>query len=162
MDKIEVLTFVDGGVSLDWMKQAGAISQNLLTKGSLNHLTHQLKKTPEQHFSEIAEIFKTANSKGIINNIYLEDWSNGMRNSKEYVFEFLEFLATQPIKRVLLPDTLGVLTYNETYDFISEIVEKYKSEKFELLTKRAIIAANNNTSPLAASSLKNHLKGRDI
>lgn len=125
LDKIEVLTFVDGGVSLDWMKQAGAISQNLLTKGSLNHLTHQLKKTPEQHFSEIAEIFKTANSKGIINNIYLEDWSNGMRNSKEYVFEFLEFLATQPIKRVLLPDTLGVLTYNETYDFISEIVEKY-------------------------------------
>ena len=25
----------------------------------------------------------------------------------------------------------------------------------------AIIAANNNTSPLAASSLKNHLKGLD-
>ncbi len=125
LDKIEVLTFVDGGVSLDWMEKAGAISQNLLTKGSLNHLTHQLKKTPEKHFNEISEIFKSAQKKGIINNIYLEDWSNGMRNSKEYVFEFLDFLTTQPVKRVLLPDTLGVLTYKETFDFISEIVEKY-------------------------------------
>ncbi|TLF44751.1 alpha-isopropylmalate synthase regulatory domain-containing protein [Maribacter aurantiacus] len=125
LDKIEVLTFVDSGVSLDWMEKAGAISQNLLTKGSLNHLTHQLKKTPEQHFAEIAEIFKAASEKGIINNIYLEDWSNGMRNSKEYVFQFLDFLITQPIKRVLLPDTLGILTHTETSEFISEIVQKY-------------------------------------
>ena len=41
-------------------------------------------------------------------------------------------------------------------------VEKYKSEKSELLINSAIIAANNKTSPLAASSLKNHLKGLDI
>ena len=51
LDKIEVLTFVDGGKSIDWMLEAGAKVQNLLTKGSLNHLTHQLKKTPEQHFA---------------------------------------------------------------------------------------------------------------
>src|SRR5690606_34790892 len=55
LDRVEVLTFVDGGVSLDWMKKAGATVQNLLTKGSLNHLTHQLKKSPEQHFKEIEE-----------------------------------------------------------------------------------------------------------
>ena len=41
-------------------------------------------------------------------------------------------------------------------------VEKYKSDKFELLINKAIIAANNKTKPLAASSLKNHLKGLDI
>ncbi|MBQ4915392.1 2-isopropylmalate synthase [Maribacter sp. MMG018] len=131
LDKIEVLTFVDGGVSLEWMAKAGAISQNLLTKGSLNHLTHQLKKTPQQHFKEISETFNAADKQGIINNIYLEDWSNGMRNSKSYVFDFLEFLATQPVKRILLPDTLGVLTYKETYDFISEIVEKYPHLHFD-------------------------------
>ena len=125
LDKVEVLTFVDGGVSLKWMDKAGAKSQNLLTKGSLNHLKHQLKKTPEQHFKEIAAVFKSAEKKGIINNIYLEDWSNGMRNSKEYVFQFLDFLTTQPVKRVLLPDTLGILTYKETFDFISEIVTRY-------------------------------------
>ncbi len=125
LDKVEILTFTDGGISLKWMEKAGAKSQNLLTKGSLNHLKHQLKKTPATHFKDIATIFASAEKKGIINNIYLEDWSNGMRNSREYVFEFLDFLTTQPIKRVLLPDTLGVLTHWETYDFLSEIINRY-------------------------------------
>jgi hypothetical protein len=40
-------------------------------------------------------------------------------------------------------------------------VEKYNSAKSELLITNAVIAENNNTSPLAASSLKNHLKGLD-
>ncbi|MFD0797370.1 alpha-isopropylmalate synthase regulatory domain-containing protein [Maribacter chungangensis] len=131
LDSVEVLTFVDGGVSLEWMKKAGAKSQNLLTKGSLNHLQHQLKKTPEQHFSEIAAVFQEAESKGIINNVYLEDWSNGMRNSKEYVFQFLDFLATQPVKRILLPDTLGILTHTETADYISQITKRYPKHHFD-------------------------------
>ncbi len=131
LERVEVLTFVDGGISLDWMQKSGAISQNLLTKGSMNHLKYQLKKTPEQHFSEIAEIFKQATEKGIINNIYLEDWSNGMRNSKEYVFEFLEFLSTQNVKRILLPDTLGILTHTETYSYLSEIIQKFPKLHFD-------------------------------
>ena len=40
-------------------------------------------------------------------------------------------------------------------------VEKYNSDKPELLIINAIIAANNKTNPLAASSLKNHIKGFD-
>lgn len=129
--RVEVLTFVDGGVSLDWMKTSGAVSQNLLTKGSLNHLKYQLKKTPEQHFNEIAAIFEQATERGIINNIYLEDWSNGMRNSKEYVFEFLEFLSTQNVKRILLPDTLGILTHTETYAYLTEIIQKFPNLHFD-------------------------------
>ncbi|MBU2901729.1 alpha-isopropylmalate synthase regulatory domain-containing protein [Maribacter dokdonensis] len=131
LERVEVLTFVDGGVSLDWMKTSGAVSQNLLTKGSLNHLKYQLKKTPEQHFNEIAAIFEQATERGIINNIYLEDWSNGMRNSKEYVFEFLEFLSTQNIKRILLPDTLGILTHTETYAYLTEIIQKFPNLHFD-------------------------------
>tara|TARA_R110002049_G_scaffold115795_3_gene267937 strand:+ start:4380 stop:5918 length:1539 start_codon:yes stop_codon:yes gene_type:complete len=131
IDRVEVLTFVDGGVSIDWMKKSGAKVQNLLTKGSMNHLTHQLKKTPEQHFKEIENSIASAAKEAITTNVYLEDWSNGMRNSKEYVFHFLDFLATQPIKRVLLPDTLGILTYNETYDYISEIVQRYPQMHFD-------------------------------
>jgi D-citramalate synthase len=131
LERIEVLTFTDNGVSLEWMQKAGAKTQNLLTKGSLNHLTHQLKKTPEQHFNEIAALFSKAVEMGITNNIYLEDWSNGMRNSKAYVFQFLDFLYTQPVKRVLLPDTLGILTYSETFNFISEIVTRYPKMHFD-------------------------------
>src|SRR5665213_324306 len=61
-DRIEVLSFVDNGVSIDWMVKSGVKVQNLLTKGSMNHLTHQLKKTPEQHFSEIKYVIDLAKS----------------------------------------------------------------------------------------------------
>jgi len=131
IDRIEVLSFVDKGISIDWMIDAGAKVQNLLTKGSLNHLTHQLKKTPKQHFADIKANIELANSKGIATNVYLEDWSNGMRDSKEYVFQYLDFLTKQPIKRVLLPDTLGVLTYDESRVFVAELTERYPNTHFD-------------------------------
>lgn len=125
LDKIEVLTFVDGGKSIEWMLESGAKVQNLLTKGSLNHLTHQLKKTPEQHFNDIKATIELAAKNDINTNVYLEDWSNGMRDSKEYVFQYLDFLTQENVERVLLPDTLGVLTPEETQNFIREVRVKY-------------------------------------
>jgi D-citramalate synthase len=130
-DRIEVLTFVDDGLSIKWMKSTGATVQNLLTKGSLNHLTHQLKKTPEQHFGEIAKAIELAHENNIETNVYLEDWSNGMRNSRDYVFQFLDFLTKQPVKRILLPDTLGVLIPSETFQFISQITSRYPHIHFD-------------------------------
>jgi (R)-citramalate synthase len=131
LDKVEVLTFVDGEISINWMFETGAKVLNLLTKGSLNHLTHQLRKTPEEHFSEIEKVILLAQSKGISCNVYLEDWSNGMRNSPQYVFQYLDFLTKQPVKRVLLPDTLGILTPTETYKYIKETVERYPNTHFD-------------------------------
>ena len=131
IDKVEVLTFVDGEVSINWMLEAGAKVMNLLTKGSLNHLTHQLKKTPQQHFDEVGAVVALANKKGIECNVYLEDWSNGMRHSKDYVFAYLDFLSAQPVKRILLPDTLGVLTPSETYEYLHEIVNRYPAVHFD-------------------------------
>ena len=131
LNKVEVLTFVDGDVSIKWMQEAGAKVMNLLTKGSLNHLTHQLKKTPRQHFDDIAEVIKLARQKKIDVNVYLEDWSNGMRHSKEYVFQYLDFLTKQPVKRIMLPDTLGVLIPSEVHDFIGEIVLRYPGIHFD-------------------------------
>jgi D-citramalate synthase len=131
LNRVEVLTFVDGEVSVDWMIKAGAKVMNLLTKGSLNHLTHQLKKKPEQHFAEIAEVIKLGKKKGIDCNVYLEDWSNGMRHSREYVFQYLDFLSAQPVKRVMLPDTLGVLTPAEVFAFVSETVQRYPNIHFD-------------------------------
>jgi D-citramalate synthase len=131
LNRVEVLTFVDGTISIDWMSKAGAKVMNLLTKGSLNHLTHQLKKTPQQHFKEIAQVFALAKKKGIECNVYLEDWSNGMRNSPDYVFQYLDFLATQPVKRVMLPDTLGILEPHEVADFIGQIIPRYPNMHFD-------------------------------
>ncbi|PKQ44953.1 alpha-isopropylmalate synthase regulatory domain-containing protein [Confluentibacter flavum] len=131
LNQVEVLTFVDNGVSINWMLEAGAKVQNLLTKGSLNHLTYQLKKTPSQHFKEISESILLATQKGIKTNVYLEDWSNGMRNSKDYVFEYLEFISKQPVERIMLPDTLGILTPWESYEFVSVIKTKYPHLHFD-------------------------------
>ena len=131
IDRVEVLTFVDGDISVNWMLQAGCKVMNLLTKGSLNHLVNQLKKTPEQHFSEVAAAIALANEKGLQCNVYLEDWSNGMRHSREYVFQYLDFLQHQPIKRILLPDTLGVLVPSETFAYVSEIIKRYPHIHFD-------------------------------
>lgn len=131
LDRIEVLTFVDGLSSIEWMKKAGAKVMNLLTKGSMNHLTHQLKKTPEQHFEDIRTLLKNAKESGLKCNIYLEDWSNGMKYSREYVLRFVDFLKDQPIERILLPDTLGVLIPSETYEFVSSLVQKYPQLHFD-------------------------------
>ena len=76
LNKIEILTFLDNGISLEWLLKTGAKVQNLLTKGSLNHLTHQIKKTPKEHFDEINESIFLAKNEGISTNVYLEDWSN--------------------------------------------------------------------------------------
>lgn len=125
INKVEVLSFVDNGLSIEWMKKTGAKVQNLLTKGSLNHLKYQLKKTPKQHFADITKVISFAEEANIKTNIYLEDWSNGMKNSREYVYEFIDFLTTQNIERILLPDTLGILSPKETSDFIQDIRGKY-------------------------------------
>jgi len=129
--KVEILTFVDGGRSIDWMNRSGARVQNLLTKGSLNHLIHQLKKKAHEHFQDIEEIIEMAAEAQIETNVYLEDWSNGMRNSPEYVFDYLDFLKTQNIKRILLPDTLGILTPSETREYISAIRKRYPNLHFD-------------------------------
>jgi len=130
-EKIEILTFVDDGVSLEWLVKSGAKVQNLLTKGSLNHLNHQLKQTPNEHFKKIEQNFIDAEKNGILTNVYLEDWSNGMRNSQEYVFDYLDFLTNQPVKKILLPDTLGILTPNETKTYISKIIKRYPEQHFD-------------------------------
>ena len=131
IEAIEVLTFVDNGVSIQWMNETGAQVQNLLTKVSMNHLKHQLKKTPAQHFKNISTSIKEAEKEGFKTNIYLEDWSNGMQNSEDYVLEYLDFLATQPIERVLLPDTLGVLTPEKTAEYLNKIIKRYPNIRFD-------------------------------
>jgi D-citramalate synthase len=129
--KVEVLGFVDGDISLNWINDAGGKVDNLLCKGSLRHLEKQLRKTPEQHVSEIKAIIRKAESLDIQMNIYLEDWSNGMINSEEYVFYMIDSLKDENIERFMLPDTLGILNPEQTYDFCKKIVDRYPSLHFD-------------------------------
>jgi len=107
-EKIEILGFVDGGKSVDWIKKAGGKTINLLAKGSKAHCVTQLGKTPEKHFSDVYKVIEYAQKNEISVNVYLEDWSNGVRDNFEYVHKFTTGLMNLDIKRIMLPDTLGI------------------------------------------------------
>jgi Isopropylmalate/homocitrate/citramalate synthases len=131
INKLEVLGFVDGGASIAWIESAGCKVMNLLCKGSYKHVTEQLNKTPEQHLADIRSQIESANEKGIDINVYLEDWSNGIQQSPEYVFLLVDGLKDLPIKRFMLPDTLGILNPEETYLFCKRMVDKYPDLHFD-------------------------------
>jgi len=130
-EKVEILGFVDGMQSLNWIRDAGGVVVNLLCKGSLKHLNGQLRKSPEQHISEIKEFTLNAGKMGIRVNIYLEDWSNGMRNSQDYVFKIMDELKDANIDRFMLPDTLGILNPDEVHHFCKLMIDRYPKLKFD-------------------------------
>ncbi|MDP3002648.1 MAG: alpha-isopropylmalate synthase regulatory domain-containing protein [Bacteroidales bacterium] len=129
--KVEVLGFVDGEISLNWIKDAGGNVINLLCKGSLRHLEKQLRKTPEKHVSDIKEIIRKAEAFDMQVNIYLEDWSNGMIHSEEYVLYMLDSLKNENIERFMLPDTLGILNPEQTFTFCKKIIDQHPSLHFD-------------------------------
>jgi D-citramalate synthase len=131
IDKIEVLGFVDGVNSINWLKDSGCKVLNLLTKGSLNHCKYQLKKEPKEHFADIKKTIENAKKENIRVNIYLEDWSNGMKNSYDYVIDMLDELKGLDIGRFMLPDTLGILNPAETTKYIKDVVNRYPDLKFD-------------------------------
>ena len=131
LERVEVLGFVDGKTSLDWINETGCRNINLLCKGSEKHCTFQLKKTLEQHIADIKATITYATELGISVNIYLEDWSNGIKESPEYVYAFMDALKDTPVKRFMLPDTLGVLNPLETSEYIRSMVSRYPDVHFD-------------------------------
>ncbi|MCR4995324.1 MAG: 2-isopropylmalate synthase [Bacteroidales bacterium] len=169
LDRVEVLGFVDDGKSLDWIEQAGARTMNLLCKGSQRHCNGQLGKTMEQHAEDIRRNVLMAAKRGIAVNIYLEDWSGGMKEADSsdpqkttdclisnepaastegchrmggYVFGLMDALldlinhsassgSSAPIRRVMLPDTLGILNPLEVLSFVKKMVHRYPGVHFD-------------------------------
>ena len=131
LDRVEALGFVDDGVSVDWIADAGGKVVNILAKGSLRHLEKQLKKTPEQHADDIIRVIGHAGVRGLSVNLYLEDWSNGMADSPEYVFALLDRLRFEPVQRVMLPDTLGVLNPWMVEEYIGRMRDRFPQMHFD-------------------------------
>ena len=131
LDRVEVLGFVDGETSVDWILEAGCRHMNLLCKGSRRHCEGQLKKTLEQHVRDIKETLEYADRKGVAVNIYLEDWSNGMKNSPDYVFGLMDELKDFNVERFMLPDTLGVLNPLDLISFVRKMVKRYPTLHFD-------------------------------
>ncbi len=131
VNKIEVLGFVDHKLSVDWITDTGGKVLNLLAKGSLKHCTEQLGKSLEQHIVDIKRTVNYALQQGLRVNIYLEDWSNGYKDSPEYVYAMLNKLQDAGIDHFMLPDTLGVMSPDEVFSSLSDMVERFPNLNFD-------------------------------
>jgi D-citramalate synthase len=138
LEQVEILGFVDKRHSADWIVSTGGRVLNLLTKGSERHCRMQLRRTLKQY----------ARDQGLKVNVYLEDWSNGYRDSRDYVYALVEGLQGTGVAHVMLPDTLGVMRPDEVQASLSDMIARFPDQTFDfhphndygLATANAMIA----------------------
>jgi (R)-citramalate synthase len=131
INKLEILSFVDKTTSVDWAKSVGIKRINLLTKGSFKHCTEQLRKTPQEHLDDIEETIEYACKNNIEVNTYLEIFSEGIKENPDYVYNLIDHLLKFNVKRIMLPDTLGIFNPFDTYENIKSLLEKYPDIHFD-------------------------------
>ncbi len=173
LDSVEVLGFVDGGKSVDWIADCGGKVINLLAKGSLKHCTQQLHKTPEEHISDIKKEIAYAHEKGLSVNLYLEDWSNGMKDSPEYVYQVMDALTSPSsspfsaeaecgvamgrqgeVSRFMLPDTLGVMNPLQVIEYFRKMMKRYPQIHFDFHAHNDYDLAVSNSLAAVLSGAK--------
>ena len=131
LDRVEVLGFTDHRRSVDWLMSTGGRVLNLLTKGSEKHCTEQLRKTLEQHLDDIGRTVAYAHDQNLLVNVYLEDWSNGYRDSRDYVYRMVEGLVAMNIGYLMLPDTLGVMSPQEVTTAVGDMCDRFPEQDFD-------------------------------
>ncbi len=131
LDKVEVLGFVDHRLSVDWVEKAGGRVINLLAKGSEKHCREQLRRTLPEHIEDIRRTVAYAHERGLRVNMYLEDWSNGYKDSPAYVFGLLEGTRGLGIESFMLPDTLGVMMPDEVFAAMSDMIARFPDLAFD-------------------------------
>ena len=154
LHKVEVLGFVDGNLSVDWIRSCGGQVINLLAKGSLKHCTHQLFKTPEEHFQDIRNVVEYADKMGVTVNLYLEDWSSGMKDSPEYVFQMMDSLRNTSIRRYMLPDTLGIMNPLQVVEYMRKMMRRYPDKHFDFHAHNDYDMAVSNSLAAALSGVR--------
>ena len=154
LESVEVLGFVDGHTSVDWLDECGAKTLNLLAKGSLRHCTQQLHKTPEEHIADIKTVVSYAAEKGIGVNLYLEDWSGGMKDSPEYVYQLMDSLTPGAIRRFMLPDTLGIMNPLQVVEYFRKMVKRYPTVHFDFHAHNDYDLAVSNSLAAALSGAR--------
>ncbi len=144
LPRVEILGYCDGKQSVDWILDTGGRVLNLLTKGSERHCRKQLRMEPAEHRARIQETVRYARRKRFTVNVYLEDWSNGVRDSFDYVFSLTQLLRDLKVDRVYLPDTLGIFAPDEVTRYVGLMTSTWPDLVFEFHAHNdyALAAAN--------------------
>jgi len=66
----------------------------------------------------------------------LEDWSNGMKDSPDYVYQLMDTLTSHhspltSIRRFMLPDTLGVMNPLQVIEYFRKMIKRYPDVHFD-------------------------------
>tara|TARA_Y100001970_G_scaffold158196_1_gene193485 strand:+ start:189 stop:1691 length:1503 start_codon:yes stop_codon:yes gene_type:complete len=130
-DRIEILGFVDYKRSVDWIKKAGGSVINLLAKGSEKHCREQLGRDLASHIEDISRTVEYAKERQLRVNMYLEDWSSGYSDSRDYVYGLVSGTQDLGISHYLLPDTLGLFSPQEVFDSLKGMKEQFPNEEFD-------------------------------
>lgn len=131
LEQLEILGLIDSGRSVEWVRQTGCRTVNLLAKGSENHCRIQLKKTPQRHIDDLRREIDNATKLGLQVNVYLEDWSRGTRENFSYVCNLVDSLRNLPVKRLMLADTLGVLSPEMTARYLEWMLCAFPGMHFD-------------------------------
>ena len=129
--RVEMLGYTDGKKSVDWICEAGGKVLNLLTKGSERHCVEQLGLSPEAHRAKVSETIRYARRKRLTVNVYLEDWSSGVRDSFGYVFAMVQELRELRVARIYLADTLGVFSPADVTRYVGLMTATWPGVDFE-------------------------------
>ena len=87
-------------------------------------------------------------------NLYLEDWSNGMKDSPEYVYAMLDSLRDAGIRRFMLPDTLGILNPLYVIEFMRKMIKRYPDVHFDFHAHNDYDLAVSNSLAAVLSGCK--------
>ena len=142
--RVEMLGYCDGRASVDWVAATGGRVMNLLVKGSELHCRTQLGVTPEKHREMVAATARHAKRRRIKLNAYLEDWSNGVRDSFDYVFAMVRRMNELGVERIYLADTLGVFSPAEVERYVGLMTTTWPDTTFEFHAHNDYGLANAN------------------
>ena len=91
---------------------------------------------------------------GLDVNLYLEDWSSGMRDSVDYVYQLLDALRHEPVHRYMLSDTLGIMNPLQCVEYMRKMVKRYPGYHFDFHGHNDYDLAVSNTLAAVLSGCK--------
>ena len=82
------------------------------------------------------------------------DWSNGMKDSPDYVFQLMDGLKETSIKRYMLPDTLGILNPLQVIEYMRKMKKRYPDTHFDFHAHNDYDLAVSNVLAAVLSGVK--------
>lgn len=141
---IECLSFILKP-HIDWIKESGATTVNLLVKSSTAHVTQLKGKTPKDHIRDVIETTDYAKDNALNVNAYLEHFSYGMAHSKQYVYDLIDKLNSAKIQKIMLADTMGILNPKKTEIYITDLKKRHPKTHFDFHAHNDYGLATANT-----------------